>query len=303
MDVPCKKMKSKHHTAADPVSETEWCPPPPPVPGTAATQLDTQIRSLAQLIGSTADVQGRKAALVRITRLVRKTLSGGKVRLIGSAALGLALPTSDVDLTVLGRSEAGRRADLDALQAAVQSSGLGHRCLIIHAKKVSILKFVEARSGLSTDLSVAVPGGLTTLAWMRGQLAERPSLHPLLLVLKLCVAAFRGQSPSPSPPPNPGHNPDQVPEAERLGRPRFRRAGLLPALRHRARGGLPQQLARPGRAAARGAAPLATRGRREQEPHAPRGRPVRRGQQPRLGLGLGLGVDEYILRWLQKNMY
>ena len=263
MDVRCNKMKSKHHTAADPVSETEWCPPPPPVPGTAATLLDTQIRSLAQLIGSTADVQGRKAALVRITRLVRKTLPGGKARLIGSAALGLALPTSDVDLTVLGRSEAGRRADLDALQAAVQSSGLGHRCLIIHAKKVSILKFVEARSGLSTDLSVAVPGGLTTLAWMRGQLAERPSLHPLLLVLKLCVAAFRGQSPSPSPHPNPGHNPDQVPEAERLGRPRIRRAGLLPALRHRARGGLPQQLARPGRAAARGAAPLAARRRRE----------------------------------------
>ena len=195
-----KKKKSKQQqggqgreqTAAggkDPVSETEWRPPPLPVPDTTATLLDTQIRSLAQLIGSTDDGQGRKAALVRITRLVRKTLSGGQARLIGSAALGLALPTSDVDLTVLGRSEAGRRADLDALQAAVQSSGLGRRCLVIHAKKVSILKFVEAQSGLSTDLSVAVPGGLTTLAWMRSQLAERPSLHPLLLVLKLSAPA------------------------------------------------------------------------------------------------------------------
>ena len=183
-----KKRKSKQQTAAgggkDPVSETEWRPPPAPV-AEAATLLDTQIRSLAQLIGSTDDGHGRKAALVRITRLVRKTLSGGQARLIGSSALGLALPTSDVDLTVLGRSEAGRRADLDALQAAVQSSGLGRRCLVIHAKKVSILKFVEAQSGLSTDLSVAVPGGLTTLAWMRGQVTERPSLHPLLLVLKL----------------------------------------------------------------------------------------------------------------------
>ena len=183
-----KKRKSKQQTAAgggkDPVSETEWRPPPAPV-AEAATLLDTQIRSLAQLIASTDDGHGRKAALVRITRLVRKTLSGGQARLIGSSALGLALPTSDVDLTVLGRSEAGRRADLDALQAAVQSSGLGRRCLVIHAKKVSILKFVEAQSGLSTDLSVAVPGGLTTLAWMRGQVTERPSLHPLLLVLKL----------------------------------------------------------------------------------------------------------------------
>ena len=139
----------------------------------------------APFIHDQDDGHGRKAALVRITRLVRKTLSGGQARLIGSSALGLALPTSDVDLTVLGRSEAGRRADLDALQAAVQSSGLGRRCLVIHAKKVSILKFVEAQSGLSTDLSVAVPGGLTTLAWMRGQVTERPSLHPLLLVLKL----------------------------------------------------------------------------------------------------------------------
>ena len=199
---PSKKKKGKQQqggqgreqTAAggkDPVAEAEWRPPPLPPPDTAATLLDTQIRSLAQLIGETDDSLGRKAALKRITMLVRRTLSGGKslvaggVRLIGSAALGLALPTSDVDLTVLGRSESGRNADLYALQAAVESSWLGRRCLVIHAKKVSILKFVEAESGLSTDLSVAVPGGLTSLAWMRAQLVERPSLHPLLLVLKL----------------------------------------------------------------------------------------------------------------------
>ena len=118
MDVPCKKTKSKHHTAADPVSEAEWCPPPPPVPGTHATLLDTQIRSLAQLIEGNrrrSGAQGRAEAdhqagtqdALRWTKLV-----AGGVRLIGSAALGLALPTSDVDLTVLGRSEAGRSADL-----------------------------------------------------------------------------------------------------------------------------------------------------------------------------------------------
>ena len=122
----------------------------------------------------------------RLCQLPHDVLGGlAALALPTSDVAALALPTSDVDLTVLGRSEDGRGADLDALMAAVESAGLGRRCQVIHAKKVSILKFIEAQSGLSTDLSVAVPGGLTTLAWMRGQLAARPSLQPLLLVLKL----------------------------------------------------------------------------------------------------------------------
>ena len=86
---PSKKKKGKQQqggqgreqTAAggkDPVAEAEWRPPPLPPPDTAATLLDTQIRSLAQLIGETDDSLGRKAALKRITMLVRRTLSGGK---------------------------------------------------------------------------------------------------------------------------------------------------------------------------------------------------------------------------------
>ena len=169
----------------DPTKETEWQPPPLPDKPLSAGNLDTQIRSLAHLIKSTTNVQARKSALTRIAIMIRRTLPGAKARLIGSAGLGLALPTSDVDLTVLNRSEHGRTSDLEALKRSADSTRVGRGCRVIHAKKVSILKFQDAESGLHADVSVAVPDGLTTLRWMRHELVNRPTLHPLMLVLKL----------------------------------------------------------------------------------------------------------------------
>ena len=87
---------------------------------------------------------------------------------------------------------------------------------------------------------MAVPGGLTSLAWMRAQLVERPSLHPLLLVLKLYLKQNGWDDPA------------------------FGGLGsylLFVIVRD---GGLAQHLARSWRLAAGGAAPLATPGRREQ---------------------------------------
>ena len=91
------------------------------------------------------------------------------VQLFGSAATGLDLPTSDLDIVICGPEASGRPhevpsglpvsrgdlvADLREVAKALIAEGVADasRCEVIAAAKVPLVRFVESRSGVPVDL-------------------------------------------------------------------------------------------------------------------------------------------------------
>ena len=147
--------------------------------------LDEQIKAFA--LAAAPDTQAvalREGALQRIGAVVA-------VQLFGSAATGLALPTSDLDLVICGPEASGRPhevpnglpvsrgdlvADLREVAKALIAEGVADasRCeviaaarhpnpipipnpnpnpnQVIAAAKVPLVRFVESRSGVPVDL-------------------------------------------------------------------------------------------------------------------------------------------------------
>ena len=156
----------------------------------------------------------RAAALQRVSTVVRRCLDDGctppsvEVHLLGSVATGLAVDSSDLDLTVIslrgtgsvcGRTKAletsqarqSRVADLHRIRGAVQQAGLVSRLstpMVLPYARVPILKFCEAASGLHVDVSIEQPDGLRSRDWQLRELGRRPELRPLLIVLKRFLA-------------------------------------------------------------------------------------------------------------------
>ena len=125
--------------------------------------LDEQIKAFA--LAAAPDTQAvalREGALQRIGAVVA-------VQLFGSAATGLALPTSDLDLVICGPEASDRPhgvpsglpvsrgdlvADLREVAKALIAEGVADasRCEVIAAAKVPLVRFVESRSGVPVDL-------------------------------------------------------------------------------------------------------------------------------------------------------
>lgn len=121
------------------------------------------------------------------------------VDIFGSTKTTLMIHESDIDLTVLvksdGRTNDGRDAYDDSKQFAnfylskihqiVASAGCaGGRIVHIKHARTPILKFTEKRRGLKIDISINKLDGLETAAYIVKQLGERPYLRYLAIPLK-----------------------------------------------------------------------------------------------------------------------
>ena len=194
----CKAVEAETPTLA---ASVQWAAPQIAPVDVAPSELHREILDLCDAalgpIEQDTRVKARIAALERIKNVVSAAFSGGgKAHLIGSAATGLAIGSSDLDLTVLwpGRrllKQSKTSHNLYLLAGMLQQRGLaktgGHLQVIEHAR-VPIVKFVERESGLAVDISMQQPDGLYSTAWMREQLVEHPLLRPMVIVLKLFLA-------------------------------------------------------------------------------------------------------------------
>ena len=174
-------------------ASARWAAPPMSM-ADSASGLHEEIVALCRAASENdaARVEARVAALGRIQKIFGKAFHGsGRAHLIGSAATGLALGSSDLDLTILGTKSKQRESHLYMLAGLLQQHDLverGGRPQVIGCAKVPIVKFVERGSGLAVDISMLQTDGLQSTAWMRAQLSAHPALRPLLIVLKLFLA-------------------------------------------------------------------------------------------------------------------
>jgi hypothetical protein len=192
----CEAAKVETPTLA---ASVQWAAPQIASVEVAPSELHSEILDLCSTtLGAVEDtrVKVRIAAVERVNLIVNAAFHGsGKAYLIGSAAAGLAIGSSDLDLTVLGSGRLLKTSrtshNLYLLAGLLQQRGLaqsGGTLQVIERAKVPIVKFVERESGLAVDISVQQPDGLHSTAWMRAQLVGCPLLRPIVIVLKIFLA-------------------------------------------------------------------------------------------------------------------
>lgn len=137
------------------------------------------------------EIQARNEVIMTVESITKKLWPESSLHIFGSVATNLALPSSDVDITIMGTPKSGAAAEFDILANAVRNiSGFAKRVQVIRAK-VPLVKIISRSSGMNCDVSIGVGNGVENVPRIRGFLEQYPALRPLLLVVK-CILHQRG---------------------------------------------------------------------------------------------------------------
>ncbi|KAE9458117.1 hypothetical protein C3L33_09983, partial [Rhododendron williamsianum] len=108
-----------------------------------------------------------------------------QVEVFGSFKTGLYLPTSDIDVVILGSDIRSPQMGLQALARALSQRGVAKKIQVIAKARVPIIKFVEKRSGIAFDISFDVDNGPKAAEFIEDAVLKWPPLRPLCLILKV----------------------------------------------------------------------------------------------------------------------
>lgn len=131
---------------------------------------------------TTAERAVRAALLERLQGITASVFPAADMQVFGSYATDLYLPTSDIDVCVMGCGESQKDA-LRQLGSALRQHGF-ERVQCIDNAKVPIVKCVDTNSGISVDVSFDVSNGPANVGLIKDYLRRYPALRPLVLVLK-----------------------------------------------------------------------------------------------------------------------
>lgn len=135
---------------------------------------------------TTAEEAAREALVATVRRVIGQLWPTASVEVFGSYATRLYLPTSDVDVCVMGApgDDDSGRDRLETVAAALRRvPGLVRTLRVIRAR-VPLVKLTHAASGVACDISFDKANGPTNVPIIRRYLHAYPALHPLLLVVK-----------------------------------------------------------------------------------------------------------------------
>ncbi|KAM0683990.1 Non-canonical poly(A) RNA polymerase papd5 [Mitosporidium daphniae] len=147
-------------------------------------QLHEEIIAFEQYISPTpSEMKARSDLLQRIDNVVQELWPGSKVSSFGSFYTQLYLPTSDVDLVVIGNSG---KSGLRRLASELVKQGLAeqHSIKVISRARIPIIKFTEKKSKIVVDISFNQESGVEGSEKLRRLVGKWPGIRPLLLVLK-----------------------------------------------------------------------------------------------------------------------
>lgn len=152
------------------------------VPGPVG--LHREVERLALHLSSTPEQHtARLGAVGRVRRLVNGLWPRAELHLVGSFRTGLHLPSSDLDLVVLGRWAA---LPLRTLERHLLAGGLARpgSLEVLPAASVPIVKFTDSETGFKVDISFNTVDGLVAAQLVNTWKLELPALRPLVLLLK-----------------------------------------------------------------------------------------------------------------------
>ncbi|CAN4087390.1 unnamed protein product [Withania somnifera] len=149
-------------------------------------QLHKEIIDFCEFLSPTPEEQAsRNEAIECVFDVIRYIWPKCKPEVFGSFKTGLYLPTSDVDLVILGSEIRSPQIGLQALSRALSQKGVAKKIQVISKARVPIVKFVEKRSGISFDISFDVDNGPKAAEFIKDAMSSWPPLRPLCLILKV----------------------------------------------------------------------------------------------------------------------
>nr|XP_016498763.1 PREDICTED: non-canonical poly(A) RNA polymerase PAPD5-like [Nicotiana tabacum] len=149
-------------------------------------QLHKEIIDFCEFLSPTPEEQAsRNAAIECVFDVIRYIWPNCKPEVFGSFKTGLYLPTSDVDLVILGSDIRSPQLGLQALSRALSQKGVAKKIQVISKARVPIIKFVEKKSGISFDISFDVENGPRAAEFIKDAMSNWPPLRPLCLILKV----------------------------------------------------------------------------------------------------------------------
>ncbi|KAL3677750.1 hypothetical protein R1sor_020706 [Riccia sorocarpa] len=149
-------------------------------------QLHQEIVDFCDFVTPTENEQRiRDEAVQRVTEVVLSIWPSCQVKVFGSFATGLYLPTSDIDMVILESGCQAPQVGLKALGKALNRKNLVKKLQVIGKARVPIVKFVESGSSIPFDISFDVANGPEAAEFIKGAMNNFPPLKPLCMVLKM----------------------------------------------------------------------------------------------------------------------
>ncbi|KAJ9671651.1 hypothetical protein PVL29_025384 [Vitis rotundifolia] len=149
-------------------------------------KLHKEILDFCDFLSPTPEEQSaRNAAIESVFNVIRYIWPNCKVEVFGSFKTGLYLPTSDIDVVILGSDIKAPQIGLYALSRALSQKGIAKKIQVIAKARVPIIKFVEKRSSVAFDISFDVENGPKAAEYIQDAISKWPPLRPLCLILKV----------------------------------------------------------------------------------------------------------------------
>ncbi|WKA12146.1 hypothetical protein VitviT2T_029564 [Vitis vinifera] len=149
-------------------------------------KLHKEILDFSDFLSPTPKEQSaRNAAIESVFNVIRYIWPNCKVEVFGSFKTGLYLPTSDIDVVILGSDIKTPQIGLYALSRALSQKGIAKKIQVIAKARVPIIKFIEKRSSVAFDISFDVENGPKAAEYIQDAISKWPPLRPLCLILKV----------------------------------------------------------------------------------------------------------------------
>lgn len=125
----------------------------------------------------------RVEVVSRIEEVVLSMWPNAHVEVFGSFRTGLYLPTSDIDLVVIGRWE---KLPLRSLESVLLSRNIAEplSVRVLDKASVPIIKLTDRESQVKVDISFNMQSGVQSAELIKKYKKEYPVLSMLVLVLK-----------------------------------------------------------------------------------------------------------------------
>uniref|UniRef100_A0A8C6S7N7 Terminal nucleotidyltransferase 4A n=1 Tax=Neogobius melanostomus TaxID=47308 RepID=A0A8C6S7N7_9GOBI len=125
----------------------------------------------------------RKEVVNRIERIIKELWPTSDVQIFGSFSTGLYLPTSDIDLVVLGKWE---RPPLHELEQALRKHNVAEpfSIKVLDKATVPIIKLTDQETEVKVDISFNVETGVKAASFIKDYVKKYPVLPYLIFVLK-----------------------------------------------------------------------------------------------------------------------
>ncbi|KAK7244308.1 hypothetical protein RIF29_39128 [Crotalaria pallida] len=149
-------------------------------------QLHKEIVDFSEFLSPTLEEKAaRDTAVESVFGVIKHIWPHCQVEVFGSFRTGLYLPTSDIDVVILGAGLPNPQMGLNALSRALSQKGIAKKIQVIGKARVPIIKFVEKRSGVAFDISFDIDSGPKAAEYIQEAVAKWPPLRPLSLILKV----------------------------------------------------------------------------------------------------------------------